>query len=75
MALEDLQNVLGELRTNENSREEFRRNREDFLKRFELSEGEKEALFELSLSSFIETAEFIDKFNDAELSIGSFYIR
>ena len=75
MALADVQKVLEELVGSPTARESFGQDRAAYLSKFPLSDQEKKSFDALSLDCLLKTAKFLNQFNDAELSIGSIWIK
>lgn len=75
MSVEQVQLVLEKLVSDGQARDSFRTDRDQFLSGYQLSTGELLIFHDLDVGCLKSTAEFLDKFNDAEVSIGSVWIK
>jgi hypothetical protein len=75
MSVEQVQLVLEKLVSDGQARDNFRTDRDRFLSDFELSTAELIIFRDLDVGCLKSTAAFLDKFSDAEVSIGSVWIK
>ncbi|MDT4737228.1 hypothetical protein [Bradyrhizobium sp. WYCCWR 12699] len=75
MAVAEIQKVLEELVGSPSARDAFSKDKEGYLTKFPLSDEEKKSFDTLSVDCLLKTAKFLNQFNDAELSIGSVWIK
>ncbi|TBE99678.1 hypothetical protein [Rhizobium ruizarguesonis] len=75
MGERDVQLVLEDLVAKPSSQKAFKSDSSAYLAQFNLTDGEKSAFGDLSVDCLVKTAAFINKFSDAELSIGSLWIK
>jgi hypothetical protein len=70
-----VQSLLTTLVSDEIAQRRFVVNREAFLSEQDLTNEEKEAFDQLDLDGLLDTNKFLSNFSDAELSVGSIYIK
>ncbi|MBO0134619.1 hypothetical protein [Agrobacterium burrii] len=75
MGERDVQLVLEDLVGKPSSQKAFKSDPNAYLANFNLSDAERNAFGDLSVDCLVKTAAFINKFSDAELSVGSLWIK